>query len=391
MAGPSQAVASSVRAVGVDRIRVAHVITRMIVGGAQETVLLAAALADRSRFEPLVVCGPQTGSEGSLHEEVRRRGVELVVVPELVRQVSPAKDAMAVAALARLFRERQVDVVHTNSSKAGIVGRVAAKAVRVPRVVHTVHGWPFHDRQGAASAKAWRFLERRTAPIAEHLVVVADSDRTKGLAAGIGRPEQYELIRSGLELDAYRADPVARAEVRRSLGISADAQVIGAINRLSPQKDPLLLLEAVLPVLAARPEARLVLVGDGPLRGEVARRATNQVVMTGLRTDVPRLLAAMDVFVLASQWEGLPRTVLQAMATGVPVVATDADGIGEVVVDGVTGRLVPRGDATALGRAVAETLDQPGELASRARARLAEFDATAMVRRLEELYTGVQV
>ena len=109
--------------VAADKIRVAHVITRMIVGGAQETVLLAAALADRSRFDPIVVCGPQTGSEGSLHDEVRRRGVQLVVVPELVREVSPLKDALAVRALARLFRERGVDVVHTNSSKAGIVGR----------------------------------------------------------------------------------------------------------------------------------------------------------------------------------------------------------------------------------------------------------------------------
>ncbi len=374
--------------VAADKIRVAHVITRMIVGGAQETVLLAAALADRSRFEPVVICGPQTGSEGSLHDEVRRRGVELVVVPELVREVSPLKDARAVGALARLFRERAFDVVHTNSSKAGIVGRVAAQRASVPRVVHTVHGWPFHDRQSAVGATVWRFLERRTAPIVERLVVVAESDRAKGLAAGIGRPEQYVLVRSSLELDLYGADASARSEVRRELGIPEDASVIGAVNRLSPQKDPVLLMEAVLPVLAARPEARLLLVGDGPLRAEVERRANDQVVLTGLRSDVPRLLAAMDVFVLASQWEGLPRTLLQAMATGVPVVATDADGVAEVVRDGVTGRLVPRGDASGLGRAIAETLDDPGDVAERARDRLPEFDATAMVRRLEQLYLG---
>ncbi len=374
--------------VAADKIRVAHVITRMIVGGAQETVLLAAALADRSRFEPVVVCGPQTGSEGSLHDEVRRRGVELVVLPDLVREVSPRKDALAVRALARLFRERGVDVVHTNSSKAGIVGRVAARRAGVPRVIHTVHGWPFHDRQSAVGATAWRFLERRTAPIAERLVVVAESDRAKGLAVGIGRPEQYALVRSSLELDLYGADPAARSAVRRELGIPEDAQVIGAVNRLSPQKDPVLLMDAVLPLLAERPEARLLLVGDGPLRAEVERRATDQVVLTGLRADVPRLLAAMDVFVLASQWEGLPRTLLQAMATGVPVVATDADGVAEVVQDGVTGRLVPRSDAPALGRAVAQVLDDPGSLAEQAGTRLSEFDATAMVRQLEALYTG---
>src|SRR5688572_8948114 len=127
------------------RIRVAHVITRMIVGGAQETVLLAAALADRDRFDPVLVCGPQTGSEGSLHDEVRRRGVELVVLPHLVREVHPWHDVRALQTLTHLLRERDVDVVHTNSSKAGILGRVAARRAGVRTVVHTVHGWPFHD------------------------------------------------------------------------------------------------------------------------------------------------------------------------------------------------------------------------------------------------------
>lgn len=374
-------------------LRVAHVITRMIVGGAQETVLLAAVLADRTRFEPFVVCGPQTGPEGSLHDEVRRRGVELVVVPELVREVHPRKDARVVPALTRLFRQRDVDVVHTNSSKAGVVGRLAARRASVPRVVHTVHGWPFHDRQPAAVSAVWKQLERRTAPLAQRLVVVAETDRAKGLRAGVGRAEQYVTVRSGLELDLYGSRPGVGAAVRQELGLPLDGVVVGTVGRLSPQKDPLLLVRAVLPLLRERPEARLLVVGDGPLRAQVEAEVggSPQVVLTGLRTDVPRLLNAMDVFVLSSQWEGLPRTLLQAMATGVPVVATDADGVRDVVEDELTGRLVPRGDAHALREAVARLVDEPPlrrRLASAASTRLPEFDATRMVRELERLYAG---
>jgi glycosyltransferase involved in cell wall biosynthesis len=366
----------------------------MIVGGAQETVLLAAALADRDHFEPVIVCGPQTGSEGSLHDEVRRRGVELVIIPELVREVNPLVDARVVPALTRLFREGRFDVVHTNSSKAGIVGRFAARRAGVPMVLHTVHGWPFHDQQRPAVSAVWRSLERHTAPLARQLVVVAETDRAKGLAAGIGRPEQYTTIRSGLELGDYAADAMVKAEVRRELGLPADCVLIGAINRLSLQKDPLTLLRGVAPLLREQAAARLLLVGDGPLRGDVEREVAalgiaSSVVLTGLRRDVPRLLAAMDVFVLSSQWEGLPRTLLQAVATEVAVVATDADGVRDVVVDGQTGLLVPRAEPRRLHAALASLMVDPGRrasLAAAAKRRLHEFDASEMVRRLEQIY-----
>ena len=318
------------------------------------------------------------------------------VVPELVRQVSPVTDLRATAALTRVFRELRPDVVHTNSSKAGIVGRMAARRAAVPRVLHTVHGWPFHAGQAAPAGAVWRTLERRTAPLAERLVVVADADREKGLAAGIGRDEQYVTVRSGLELDRYGADALVRQEVRSELGLPADARVLGAVNRLSPQKDPLSLVAACALVLRQRPDARLLLVGDGPLRGGVEDLVTSsgvagQVVLVGLRDDVPRLLSAMDVFVSASRWEGLPRTVLQAVATGLPVIATSADGVVDVVQDGRTGVLVPVGSVEALAAGAARLLDRPQEgarLARPAAARLPEFDASTMVRQLEALYLG---
>jgi glycosyltransferase involved in cell wall biosynthesis len=377
-------------------IRVAHVITRMIVGGAQETVLLAAALADRSRFDPVIVTGPQTGSEGSLHEQARDRGVEVLIVPQLVRQVSPRADLAVVPALTAAFQRLGADVVHTNSSKAGIVGRLAARRAGVGRVIHTVHGWPFHDQQRAPVSAMWKTLERRAAPLANLLVVVAETDRDKGLAAGIGRPEQYVTVRSGLELGRYGPDAAARRQVRAELGWSPEQLVVGAVNRLSPQKDPCTLVRAAAQALRHRRDARLLVVGDGPLRAEVEALVAelgigDQVVLTGLRHDVPRLLTAMDVFVSASRWEGLPRTVLQAMATGVPVVATDADGVVDVVVDERTGLLASRSSPDLLGAAIVRLLDDSAlaaRLSAAAAERLPAFDATVMVRRLEELYEG---
>ena len=377
-----------------DRIRVAHVITRMIVGGAQETVLLAATLADRGRFEPVIVCGPQTGSEGSLHDQARRRGVELVVVPELVREIDPRRDARVIPALAALFRARRFDVVHTNSSKAGIVGRVAARRAHVRGVVHTVHGWPFHDHQSTTAATVWRLLERRTARLADRLVVVAEADRDKGLAAGVGVASQYVTVRSGLELAGYGPDPAAADEVRSSLGIPVHAPVIGAVNRLSAQKDPLTLIDTFALVARTVPDAHFVVAGDGPLRAEVqsrvdAARLDDRVHLLGLRDDVPRLLTAFDVFVTTSRWEGLPRTVLAAMATGVPVVATPVDGILDVVVDGVTGVLAPVGRPDLLAVAAVRALRDGDQLAIQAGARVTEFGAEQMVRTLERLYEDV--
>lgn len=271
---------------------------------------------------------------------------------------------------------------------------MAARRAGVGRVIHTVHGWPFHDHQHPVAAAMWRTVERRMAPIADRLVVVANADREKGLSAGIGRPEQYVTVRSGLELSLYGPDWVARHEVRQELGLSEEAVVLGAINRLSPQKDPMTLVRGLATCLRERPETRLLLVGDGPLRAAVETEVerlglAGQVVLAGLRQDVPRLLTAMDVFVSASLWEGLPRTLLQAMATGVPVLATSADGVVDVVEDGRNGLLVPPGNAAALGASALRLVDDPSlrsALSGAATTEVDEFDARRMVGRLEALY-----
>jgi glycosyltransferase involved in cell wall biosynthesis len=293
------------------------------------------------------------------------------------------------------MRRGRYDVVHTHSSKAGIVGRVAAKLAGVPAVVHTAHGWPFSREDSARTKAMWIRLERWCAGLCQAIVVVAESDRARGLAAGVGRPSQYELIRSGIEIEVYRDPGVDRAEARRRIGVPEHAFVIGTVGRLSRQKSPLDLLAAFARVAAGRSEARLVVVGDGPQRTEVEAAIVraglgDRVHLLGLREDVPEILPAFDVFALASRWEGLPRVFPQAMAAGLPIVATRVDGAPDAITPGENGWLVDIGDIEALGaRLVALTAD-PGAaraMGESGRARVDAFSARRMVDQLAILYT----
>lgn len=375
-------------------LRVLHVITRMIVGGAQENTLLSCALADRARFRSEIVCGEETGAEGSLLEECRARGVPVRIEPMLVRRVSPFTDLAATFRLVRLLRRERWDVVHVHTSKAGIVGRVAAWLAGVPVVIHTAHGWAFSRDERGAGRAMWIALEWLCAKLSHAIVVVASPDRDEALRLGIGRPEQYRLIRSGIEIEAYRDAPDDPREVRASLALPADAFVVGTVGRLSRQKAPLDLLAAFARIAPDVPHAHLVFVGDGPLRAELEaaireRGLEPRVHLLGLRRDVPRLLRALDVFALSSRWEGLPRVFPQAMAAGLPIVATRVQGAEEVVNEGENGRLVDVGDVETLARRLRELADDPARAKAMGAAgarRVEEFSATTMVRALERLY-----
>ncbi len=378
-------------------IRILHVITRMIVGGAQENTLLSCALASRPGFHCELLSGVQTGAEGELHSETRARGVVHHLEPSLVREIHPVKDALALARLTRFLRAGRWDVVHTHSSKAGVLGRCAARLAGVPHVVHTVHGWGFHEGQSAAVFRLYVLLERMCAPRTDVLVHVAERDRVLGLRQRIGRPEQYRLIRSGIEIARFRDDRTPPAAARRALGVPEDAFVVGSVGRLVPQKAPLDLVDAFAEVAAAVPRAFLVIVGDGPLRGAVEARAAarglaDRVVLPGIRRDVPALLRAFDVFALSSRWEGLPRVFPQAMAAGLAVVATDVAGAADIVEPGHTGFLVPPGDTRALGHGILRLAGDAAlrrRLGAAARDAVEAFSAERMAGQLEDVYTAL--
>jgi glycosyltransferase involved in cell wall biosynthesis len=381
------------------RIRVLQVITRLIVGGAQETVMLVADMLDPARFDASVISGPQTGSEGSLIEEVRARGVPLTIEPTLVREINPVKDLLALVRLTRFIRHGRYDVVHTNSSKAGVLGRWAAwlaglAGTPAPVIVHTVHGWGHHERQHPLTRRFYILLEQVTQRITDKLIVVSPRNIEKGLADGIATPDKYVTIRSGIELRSFRQPVRSREAVRAELSIPLDALVVGTVTRLSPQKAPLDFVKAVARVAEQRPNVHFVVVGDGPLRAEVEAQVAAAGLaelfhLTGLRRDVPDLLHSFDVFALSSLWEGLPRVLPQAMAAGLPVVATAVDGNAEAVEDGVSGLLTQPGDPQAMAEGLLYLLDDPALAAQMGAAgweRADTFGARKMVDDIAALY-----
>jgi glycosyltransferase involved in cell wall biosynthesis len=378
-------------------IRVLHVITRMIVGGAQENTLLSVEGLDRyPGYEVTLASGVDNGPEGDLLDRTRKT-TRLVIVPELGRAVSPVNDATALRKLYRLIRDGRYHVVHTHSSKAGVLGRVAAKLAGTPVIVHTLHSLVFHDYQPWVVNRCWWGMKKLCAPITDHFISVSDVIRQKAIAAGIDRPEKFTTVYSGMELDWFLNARVDPAAVRREFGIPPEAPVVGKIARLFPLKGHDQLLDAAPAVVKRCPDVRFFLVGDGILYDRLRRRAEQQGILRNfifagliVRERIPEMLAAMDVVVHTSLREGLARVLPQALAMGKPCVSFDIDGAPEVVIPGETGYLVRPGDAAGLADALGRLLADPG-----LRARMGEagrrvvdpaFRAETMVEQIAAVY-----
>jgi len=423
-------------------IRVVHIITRMILGGAQENTLLTCrGLGERPDYEVHLVTGPALGPEGELLSEAQRLGLDVTVVPSMRRAIHPWRDLLTIRALRRIIRLLQPDIVHTHSSKAGILGRYAAHAERVPVVLHTIHGLPFHPYETWWRNALYVRLERMCAKWSSKIVSVADAMTEQALAAGVGRRGQFVTIYSGMEIEPFLAvaasgspppegsntfgrvtgvagsrstlpkglepsggkpasGPLAaatRAAMRAKLGFADEHFVIGKVARLFELKGYEYVLEAAPRILAARPSVRFLFVGDGILRGRLEAEAhrlgiREKIVFAGLvpARDVPSCLSAMDALVHASLREGLARVLPQALLAGKPVVSFDVDGAREVVLPGQTGYLVPPKSGSGLAQALMAIIEHPGEaaaMAERGQALCRErFAWTRMVAELDRVY-----
>jgi glycosyltransferase involved in cell wall biosynthesis len=372
------------------RLRVCHLITKLELGGAQQNTLYTVSHLDRERFEPSLIAGPG----GLLDAEAARlQGVSFEVSPNLVREVVPWRDLLALGDLVRRLRRLAPHVVHTHSSKAGIVGRAAAALAGVPAIVHSVHGWGFHPFQTAAQRRLFVAAERLAAAVTTHWVTVSRANAAEGLARGILSPGRWEVIRSGIALQRF-SQPARQAGLHGELALAPGVPLVGMVACLKPQKAPVDFVEVAAAVARADPRPHFVLAGDGELRGEVERAVERAGIaqrfhLLGWRRDPETVIGSLDVLVLTSRHEGLPRVLPEAMAAGKPVVATAVDGSPEAVADGVNGRLHAVGDVDGMARSVTELLEAPG-LAARfgraGRARAAEWDIDRMVREQESLY-----
>jgi len=378
-------------------LSILHVITRLDRGGSSDCTLLQAIGAVRRGHRVTLACGPSRKPSPLLSEARRASGLEIVDVPELRRELSPLHDVRTLLFLLRLLRSRRFDVVHTHTSKAGALGRIAAAlSSRVP-VVHQPHGHLFYGYHGPIGSRLVILAERILAPLARRQIVLSWRGAEEHLARGVGRPGQFTVVRSGIDLRPFRAASARRVACRARLGLRDDEFAVGTLCRLEPIKGAGDLLRGFLLASTSRPRLRLILAGDGPLKDDLlaaARRAgaSDRIRLTGSWVAAPDFLPALDLFALVSHNEGMGRALVEAMAAGVPVLATNVGGMPEVLEEGRAGLLVPPGDEEAIGRAIARLLDDAtlrGSLALRARSRAVVFGAGRMGHALLRVYREV--
>lgn len=379
-------------------MRILHVITRLILGGAQQNTVMSCKAQVEAGHDVHLAFGPIHGPEGSLLEEAQASGATLHEIKPMVRQLSPLNDLLAHFRLRRLVNKLRPDIVHTHSSKAGILGRAAANAARIQagtKVVHTVHGLPFHAKQRRWLNDLYVAAEKHAAKQCDHLIAITPAMVEAFVENMIASESKFSIIPSGIDIDAFTPRPERRDAVRMKYGIPQDALVVGHVGRLDPLKGHADLLDELPTLNAEGRDVWLYFVGDGFHRVELEKHpnmAMGKTVMTGLvpLSSVPELLSAMDVMALPSYQEGQSRTLCEALLCGVPVVGYDVGGIPSVCMDGVTGRLVPVGDRKALGRVLVELLENPAEcerLAAAGRAHVIEhFSAAKMNLELLALY-----
>ena len=374
------------------RIRVAHVITRLCQGGAQENTFHTVRLANRERFYVDLISGPTDGSEGTIEPAVTTAGIEIIRVPHLVRNANLLWDWRAYRELLRLFRAKKYDIVHTHTSKAGYLGRLAAARASVPIVVHTPHGHVFFGYFNSLLTQVFTQLERHAARKTDRLIALTPRGIVEHLAQGVGTRAQWTAVFSGIDLAPFETATARREQTRAALGVAPNELLVGAVGRLEPIKGITYFVAAARMIAASVPIVRFIIAGDGALRSTLEAQAAGvglAIQFLGLRRDVPDLMAAMDLCVVPSLNEGMGRVVIEAAAAGTPVVASRVGGVPDVVRDGETGLLVPPGDSKAIAAACSMLLndsERRRRMALAARAHAASYSLDHMVARIEVLY-----
>jgi glycosyltransferase involved in cell wall biosynthesis len=371
------------------KINLLYIITKLELGGAQKQLLSLINHLNKEKFKPFLF----TAKDGLLLSEAfSLKELTLKKSRYLERPINPLRDFLALIEIYGFIKKNNIEIVHTHSSKAGILGRLVARLARVKIIVHTVHGWSFNDYQPKIVRLFFIWLERLAASFTDKLIIVSNYDKQKGLDKHIGRENKYTLIRYGVDYTEFN---IKDQNIREELGINPNDLVVGMIACFKPQKSLQNFIRLAFLVKEFSPHIKFLLVGDGILRRSIEKlieklNLKNCIILTGWRRDIPQILSAIDVFVLTSLWEGLPITILEATASSKPVISTHTGGVAEVIVEGKSGFLVAPGDMNKMSERITVLIKDENlrrQIGQNARAGLdSNFMLTNMISKTENLY-----
>ncbi len=376
------------------KIRVLFVITGLASGGATNVVLdLASHFNNHPDFDVQLLTGPIPPGRTDVTYLAHELGINTRIIRSLINHINPIVNLKAVADIRRIMVQGNYDIVHTHSSVAGVIGRIAAFSAGVPVVLHHVHGWGLHARKSNLIQRLYVNLERLCAGFTNQLIVVSRPDIQKGLAHRIGREEKYTLIYNGIDLERFR-QPLNDKQMHKKLGLDPDCKHVGMIGRLDGQKNPLDFIRAAGTVVSRYPKVQFLIVGDGYLRPECERiidelNLRGKFFLLGYRNDVPRIISMLTITAMSSLWEGLPIAFLESMSAGKPIVANNVDGASDVVIDGETGFLVTPHQPSEMAERILYLLNNENlcsEMGQVALKRSNYFSRQRMVAQLESLY-----
>ncbi|AKL97850.1 glycosyltransferase [Endomicrobium proavitum] len=369
-------------------IKVCYIITKLELGGAQKVALYTAENLEKDTFEDFLI----TGSGGILDDEAAKK-LKVFKVPSLVREISPIKDLRALLKIRKILKKEKPELVHTHSSKAGILGRIAAKLAGVKTIVHTIHGYGFNETQKWYVKYLYIYIEKFCTLFTDKLIVVAKEDMDKGLRYKIAKENKFTLIRAGIDTHYYKTfNP--NPDFRKTLA-DENTKIITTIGPFKPQKNLQDFIKAAGLVCKSVDNVKFFIVGDGDLRPELEKliadlNLTDKIILLGWRTDIAEILYASDVFAMTSLWEGLPRTILEAMCCSKPVVANAVDGVKEVIREGKNGFKVNPHNYQYTAEKIIYLLQNPtvvnamGKSAKHSITK--EYDINHMVKQHEDLY-----
>ena len=389
------------------KTRIVHIITRLDKGGSAENTLLTVSLMDHKKYEIFLIHGLSLESNMSIMEEeaisldmslVEGKGVRLFALPSLVRRLSFKNDLLAFISIYRLIKRIKPHIVHTHTSKAGFLGRLAAYLARVPIIIHTPHGHVFHSYYGPVMTKIFIVAERILSLTTDRITALTNRERDEHIEEGIASIKKYVIIHSGVPLDRLMNVYIDVEAGKKKLGIPLNSNVIGVVGRLVPIKGHEYLVAAAKGIIKEFDNTVFVFVGDGYLESRLQRQAESigvrdNIVFTGWRKDAVEIIALFDVLVVPSLNEGMGKVLVEGMALGKPIVASSVGGITDLVNNGDNGLLVPPRDHDALEEAVLKLIRNKNlarELGENGKANVyPEYDLFVMVRQIENLYESL--